>query len=474
MKNLKIKHKLFLFSGIFISVLIFTCCISLYLMSNINQGSTIISRNWLPSVIIAEELNTATSDFRIFEASHVISQDRETMQKHEQTLLQIADEIEDLFDQYYLNMITNHIDLDYINSAYELWQKYLDIHDEMIAFSKENDTQSAMKIMESTSEQVFEEVSLLFLELVQFNKNGSDLASNNGDDIYKNAILILFLVMVIFVTCAIVLSYIIIFSISKPVLEIEEVARNILKGNLSVDINYNSKDELGDLSTSMRKLCRMLQGLNDDLSQLLGGLSAGDFTVKSQNELIYQGELAPLLTLTNNISKKLTDFVNDTKKLTTKSQKDGLTQLFNSGYFHEHIEQKSKITKNGCLILIDIDFFKQVNDNYGHQRGDEVLKRVAQTLKNNFRSEDIIGRLGGDEFIIFIDAYISKPDIEQRCRLILEILSNDEIKLPITLSIGGFFFSKETNYQDLYKRADEVLYKVKDLGRNGFMFDEDI
>lgn len=164
--------------------------------------------------------------------------------------------------------------------------------------------------------------------------------------------------------------------------------------------------------------------------------------------------------------------VQNGRKLKQITQQDSLTKLYNAGFFHHYSEEKTKHLSSGCLILIDIDFFKQVNDNYGHQEGDNIIIRVADTLKENFRHYDIVARLGGDEFIILIE---NKPDTEElkvRSQKILDSLADSSHKVPVTLSIGGYIFNQQTSYNNLYKLADDVLYKVKEKGRNGYLFEE--
>ncbi len=154
------------------------------------------------------------------------------------------------------------------------------------------------------------------------------------------------------------------------------------------------------------------------------------------------------------------------------TEEDSLTKLYNAGFFHEYAEEKSKKLQNGCLILIDIDYFKQVNDTFGHHEGDNIIIKVAKTLRNHFREQDIVARLGGDEFIILLEEKPDLPDVEQRCQKILNSLVGEDTKVPVTLSIGGYLFSQPTTYNELYKKADAVLYKVKENGRNGFRFEE--
>lgn len=156
------------------------------------------------------------------------------------------------------------------------------------------------------------------------------------------------------------------------------------------------------------------------------------------------------------------------KKFKKLSQQDSLTKLLNAGFFHSYAEKYAKKMENGGLILIDIDYFKDVNDKHGHQTGDAIIISVADTLKRYFRNSDKIARLGGDEFVILLENSCDKLDLERRLGNILADLAKVENKVPITLSIGAYLFHSVTEYSDLYHNADEELYKVKENGRNGY------
>ena len=154
---------------------------------------------------------------------------------------------------------------------------------------------------------------------------------------------------------------------------------------------------------------------------------------------------------------------------------DGLTGLYNRRQFEIGLEQEYNRTKRHqsdfSLAILDIDYFKKVNDNYGHQYGDYVLKTVADLMKQSFRKTDLLYRYGGEELVIIMP----ETNIEgalipvQRLRRTIEEYDFDYngIKAKVTISIG-----LTTNYQDfsssteLLKSADEALYKAKESGRN--------
>lgn len=194
-KSKKIKRKFYSFSGGLIVALFLMGILSLGIIGALNKETTVVSDNWLPSVIIAEELNTATSDFRIAEISHVISQNISAMVEHEDRMEAIENRIESMFQEYAIDLTTNETDEELLAQARGLWEEYLTIHDEMITYSRNNDTEAAMNIMEKESEVLFDEVSSTFLQLVNFNKAGVDHASSEGTSIYNNTIIMVGLIL---------------------------------------------------------------------------------------------------------------------------------------------------------------------------------------------------------------------------------------------------------------------------------------
>ncbi|NBH73670.1 GGDEF domain-containing protein [Clostridiaceae bacterium] len=155
-----------------------------------------------------------------------------------------------------------------------------------------------------------------------------------------------------------------------------------------------------------------------------------------------------------------------------KAEHDPLTGVINRGGF----DQLSQILKAQkiplALLLIDVDKFKQVNDGYGHETGDLVLKKVAKLLRESFRSNDYVARLGGDEFAVLMVEATPEQEVRIRNKVnyINSVLKNPEDGLPeVSLSVG-VAFSAEGFTDDLYRNTDSALYLVKEHGRCGCDF----
>ena len=169
---------------------------------------------------------------------------------------------------------------------------------------------------------------------------------------------------------------------------------------------------------------------------------------------------------------KSRDFEQQYKLATT----DGLTDLYNHRYFQEQIrmqvENSKRYNTNFSLIIIDIDFFKKFNDNFGHQSGDAVLRQVAQTLKKNVRATDVVCRYGGEEMSIILPntdkeiAYSTAQKIRERVANHKFKLANDsEANVTISLGVSTFPFDGDTA-SEIIEAADKRLYSAKNNGRN--------
>ena len=155
---------------------------------------------------------------------------------------------------------------------------------------------------------------------------------------------------------------------------------------------------------------------------------------------------------------------------------DGLTELYNHRYFQESLKKQVEISKRYeqpfSLLILDIDFFKKVNDTYGHQAGDAVLKQVAQILKKNARNTDVICRYGGEEMGIILPNTIAQEalNLAKRINSAVEeynfILDTNKSG-KVTVSVGVATFPENAdNAKDLIEFADKGLYYAKEHGRN--------
>lgn len=161
------------------------------------------------------------------------------------------------------------------------------------------------------------------------------------------------------------------------------------------------------------------------------------------------------------------------KVLRTLSETDSLTGLYNRRYWNALLENEYKRcgygASNGCLALVDLDSFKQINDMHGHLVGDEVLRHVASALRANARSTDIVARFGGDEFCVFLpDTHkVVAFQVLERVRMeVADAVFGPKQGPLATLSIGLTEFDNPMLFNEWFKQADLALYEAKALGGN--------
>ncbi len=162
-------------------------------------------------------------------------------------------------------------------------------------------------------------------------------------------------------------------------------------------------------------------------------------------------------------------------ELEKKVDTDTLTGLYNKLGFIKRVTQHLEIHQSGAMLVIDLDNFKLINDNFGHLKGDETLHKFAKLLEEQLRPLDVLGRFGGDEFVIFLRQGCNDnriADIFQRLRSNLQdtYITEDGEEIKLSISLGVANYSDEINtYEKLFKTADEALYLAKRKGKDTFV-----
>lgn len=164
--------------------------------------------------------------------------------------------------------------------------------------------------------------------------------------------------------------------------------------------------------------------------------------------------------------------------LQDRAERDSLTKLLNKNAARKQAEEYLARFPGGincAMLIIDLDNFKQVNDQYGHLFGDAVLTKAAREIEKQFRNQDIVARIGGDEFMVLMRGVSDSNLLEARCNRLIQsfqtIFRSQQHKLPLSCSIGVALSPEHgTSYFDLFNHADQALYRAKAKGKNGFCF----
>lgn len=169
--------------------------------------------------------------------------------------------------------------------------------------------------------------------------------------------------------------------------------------------------------------------------------------------------------------KDVTEQVKMQQALNDLAMKDPLTNLWNRRHMTEVIESElQRVSLEGgqlSVMMLDVDFFKPINDNYGHDVGDDTLVSLAQLLREALRSTDLIGRWGGEEFLLLVRGIDVAPILLLAEKLRAVIEAHEFAKVGnVTISVGVTFYEMDEPYDALLKRADKALYLAKEHGRN--------
>ncbi|MFX4261735.1 GGDEF domain-containing protein [Pelotomaculum propionicicum] len=246
--------------------------------------------------------------------------------------------------------------------------------------------------------------------------------------------------------------------ISYPLEVLAEGADEISRGNYGFTLDLSSNHEINILAQSFNRMSTKLKEQREVLLKQISLLEAQKQEIAAQNEELAEANARlELIAIT-----------------------DQLTGAYNRRYIMREIEQELAISiRHGLplsITMIDIDHFKEINDTHGHQVGDEVLKEVVQVLSSSMRTSDLLGRYGGEEFIVIapLTAHHEALVLAERLR---ETVSKWPFEttygfLKLTISLGVATYDGKTEaypstlLEQLLARADAELYKAKSSGRN--------
>lgn len=160
-----------------------------------------------------------------------------------------------------------------------------------------------------------------------------------------------------------------------------------------------------------------------------------------------------------------------------RGEMDYLTGVMGRRLFLHHCKEiQTDGTKNetrmGWFLFLDVDWFKKINDTFGHTVGDETLKKIAQSLQNILGSYGAVGRVGGDEFAVIIEVEMSREELEEKLKSFLEEISGILSEVTVSCSIGACHFKFPQEVKQLLTETDHVLYKAKAHRRACFVIQE--
>ncbi|MDR2923722.1 MAG: diguanylate cyclase [Treponema sp.] len=262
--------------------------------------------------------------------------------------------------------------------------------------------------------------------------------------------------------------------------------KHIREGFVLVDGNNNymvSNPAMDEMIPGVAKLARgqsilSSKGWPEELKNIEDG--SVEFSITGGSARYYRVSISPVYVENKTLIARIfmftdiTDNVNFLTELKNAAYIDGLTGLYNRKHFTElaeiDIQRAVRMKQSIYTAMLDIDFFKKINDTYGHAAGDVVLKMTSDVIRQTIRSYDLIGRYGGEEFVfmfVVTDETIVYKLVERIRKNMEKVVTNhDGNEIKVTCSIGLAKFSDTDTLNTSIQKADEALYDAKRSGRN--------
>ena len=267
----------------------------------LNNASTRISEEWLPAVIASEEINTMKSDYRILEVGHMLSKDSAKKEEYDKKITAKRKEIENMFAEY--ADLAGEAD----GKLMAEWARYTAISDKVLELSRKNQTDAAFELILGESRTLFDDVSRICLEVVDYDKEGANQESDKSNSVFRFVFVFIICLLAASMIGSIILAIYIVRMIVRPMAEISIAANEITKGNLDVDVNYDSKDEVGQIANAFSAMTSNLRTIIRDIQNFLGEMSNGNFVVDTECERSYVGEYESILVAMRSINTTLSD-----------------------------------------------------------------------------------------------------------------------------------------------------------------------
>ena len=304
-QNLKIRFKLYILIGVALAGMLIIGGMSFYLLGRMSGMTSDISTSWLPSINVARDLSTTISNIRLNELGYLTAISDDVEQSSLQYLRSEKEDMEALLAQY--GELIDEEERDFYNNALNLWTQYSEADGEMMALATQGRVEDARRILEGKCVDLYNSLNSVFNDIITYNTEGSDAATEESVSLYITAISLMAAVILVIILVGVFFSFVIIRLIKTPISEIEKAAIKMAEGDLDVEISYTSRDELGVLAAQVRRLIHKLQVIIDDENKFLAKMAAGDFTVDSVCEEEYTGGFQPLLVSFRGIAQKLND-----------------------------------------------------------------------------------------------------------------------------------------------------------------------
>ncbi len=306
-KNLKVGLKLYILVGIALASMLALVISGVILMGNINKATDIIAVKWMPSCTLSNQMDTSLSKVRLYKTTAVTGRNDEEVQTNIDKVEAEVAKLDGYISQYG-GFVTTTEGRRLYEALQTAWNAYKQVDTKVMDLARAGELEEAEVLLKSDEGvKAYNDVTLAFNNLSDFNTQGSEDAHADSTATYKNALVIMMVMLAVSTIIGVIFSMLIIKSIRIPVAELEKAAVEMAQGNLDVDITYEAKDELGVLAAQFREVIRKLHAIVNDEKQFMAKMAAGDLTVDSICPQEYIGTFDAILKSFRTIARQMND-----------------------------------------------------------------------------------------------------------------------------------------------------------------------
>ncbi len=307
-KNLKIRAKLYILVGVALIGMLAIGIISFILMNRLNEPVGYIVETLQPKINLSRNMEETVFDIRMSEFTYLSSSDKDQRNSSLQSIKTDSSELEALIAEY-TSLATTDTEKSAAEAISQSWNTYKKLDAQVQELIDDKKAEEALEILNGDALTAYKALMSAYDEIDAFNDSIQDESYVGSNRLYQTAMIALSVVMALVIVIGIMFAVVVIRGIQRPIAEIEVAATKMAQGDLDVEIQYKSKDELGQLAEQIRELVRKLGVIIDDENKFLAKMASGDFTVDTQCEAEYIGGFHPLLVSFRMIANQMNDTV---------------------------------------------------------------------------------------------------------------------------------------------------------------------
>lgn len=304
LKNVPMKEKLSALSKVLIAGMVLIAAVAAVGLWMVRTQANTITKNWMPSAILAEDLKALSAEYRILQYGHIVSGSEESRKNYEDEMARVKKEINERA-ALYAGYIKKEEDRALLEEAQKEWQIYLDASEQIMELSRTGEMAQAGNLMADQAEEYFKSFNEKIEELVEYNAAGGGAASIKVESTYLFSMILMLACAVLAVMIGSTVSLAVRTIVVRPLREIAQAIRGIQEGKLDTHLEYEAGDEFGELSDNIRGFIHNLVTIIRDESAILAKMAEGNFDVTSYHKDKYKGDFKSILDSMTEIKHKL-------------------------------------------------------------------------------------------------------------------------------------------------------------------------